>query len=62
MGTRPPLRVASDLLEGEGGGLSAADLADRHALAVDGLDGDGDEGAQGVRAQQQGVVEADQTP
>ena len=52
----------SDLLEGEGGGLSSTDLADRHALAVDGLDGYGDEGAQGVWAQQQGVVEADQAP
>lgn len=38
----------TDLFEGKGGCLSAADLFDRHPLAVDGFDSDGYEDAKRV--------------
>ena len=40
----------TNLFEGEGRRLSTANLSDGHPLAVDGFNGDGDEGAQRVRA------------
>lgn len=42
--------IAANLFQGEGRRLAAADLSDRHPLAVDGFNSDGDEGAQRVRA------------
>lgn len=40
----------TDLFEGEGCGLSTANLSDGHPLAVDGFNCDGDESAEGVWA------------
>lgn len=40
----------TDLFEGEGRGLSTANLSDGHPLAVDGFNCDGDENAEGVWA------------
>lgn len=52
-----PHRRHTNLFEGKRGRLTAVDLLDGHPLAVDGFDGDGGEGAERVRAQQQRVVE-----
>lgn len=45
------------LLEGKGSCLATPHLLDRHALPMDGLDSDGQEVPQGVRAQQQRVIQ-----
>lgn len=47
----------TNLLEGKGRRLTPVNFLDGHPLAVDGFDGDGGEGSERVRAQQQHVVE-----
>lgn len=54
-------RVKTHLFEREGGGLSPPDLFDRHPLAVDRFDSDGEETAQGVWAEQQRVIQSYQS-
>lgn len=48
----------TNLFEGEGRRLATTNFSDRHPLAVDGFNGNGDEDAKWVWSQEQRVVES----